>query len=543
MKSVKFSHKVATYGKIIALILIFSMVISAVTTAIGVRWQAREYSNQKSGIIKNENMIVALEMKILDKNLSSLFADVVYLAKTFRLPEIGRASFGNDRLTESWIAFSDSRKIYQQIVFIAPNGQEAIRIRYSSTGSSAVPPSQLDNVADSYYFKKTRLLQDDQIYLSKLDLATTGGEVDLPQDPVLRVSMNVFDDRGIFKGIIVLQYKASTLLRDFIESSNSAQGSIYLLNADGYYLVNRENPSQEFGFMFPGRQNVRFSFDFPSEWEQITEWLEGNLFTENGFYSYTSVQPQNRLAGSNATDGSNPVVSEDIRFFIVSFVPAASKTGIVFGPSLMHLIILTYQKQLWIHIILLVLTAATVLLIVINRQSFRVIQLYSRDSLTGAYTRRSGLDLLGSAYDKAVKNGEAVSLCYVDIDGLKSINDRLGHEVGDDLIQTVSSVFERCLRDADLIVRVGGDEFLLALTEADEPTAEAVWDTIRQEFERINRTGKKEYAISASHGICRIGTAGSETVAEAIKTADRIMYEEKNRMKTLAKKTEEGTPE
>ena len=83
---------------------------------------------------------------------------------------------------------------------------------------------------------------------------------------------------------------------------------------------------------------------------------------------------------------------------------------------------------------------------------------------------------------------------FIDINGLKEVNDYLGHEAGDELILSIVDIIKANIRDTDFVARLGGDEFLIIFNNTDEIGAENVWMRIHQGYERINENrGQKIY--------------------------------------------------
>jgi len=123
------------------------------------------------------------------------------------------------------------------------------------------------------------------------------------------------------------------------------------------------------------------------------------------------------------------------------------------------------------------------------------------DSLTKVYNRRSGIPKLSKMLDGIDSINVTMSLCYVDIDGLKQVNDALGHKYGDDLILTVIGVIKRLIREDDFVIRLGGDEFLIVFKNADINVAKNIWNRISEAYCEINKSLEKPYIISVSHGI------------------------------------------
>ena len=95
------------------------------------------------------------------------------------------------------------------------------------------------------------------------------------------------------------------------------------------------------------------------------------------------------------------------------------------------------------------------------------------DDLTGARRRGVGLEELQSEIDRARRTGRNLVAAFVDVDGLKAVNDGLGHAAGDTLLREVADGLKRHVRSYDLVVRLGGDEFLCALPGVNEAEVRA----------------------------------------------------------------------
>jgi len=114
---------------------------------------------------------------------------------------------------------------------------------------------------------------------------------------------------------------------------------------------------------------------------------------------------------------------------------------------------------------------------------------------------------------------------------LKSVNDNFGHQEGDKLLQQVSNVMQSSLRRNDMVVRLGGDEFLLILPQSDEEAAEKIWNRVREKLKQLSKSNDKDYEISVSHGSAEYSSDYKKSLDQLINKADRAMYEEKKKMK------------
>lgn len=158
-------------------------------------------------------------------------------------------------------------------------------------------------------------------------------------------------------------------------------------------------------------------------------------------------------------------------------------------------------------------------------------EIITRDSLTNLYNRRFVDERLPSDIVKATLNHVPLSICFIDLDHFKSINDRHGHKVGDLAIKAASAVIARNLSpDSDWAARYGGDEFLLCFNHADEDRATQVAERIEKEMEKFTQEAAGEISgLSISFGIATMHDTPM-TAEELIHMADQRMYSAK-RMK------------
>jgi len=136
------------------------------------------------------------------------------------------------------------------------------------------------------------------------------------------------------------------------------------------------------------------------------------------------------------------------------------------------------------------------------------------DQLTGAYHRELGKVALGREIARARRADGRFVLAFIDVDGLKAINDRDGHAAGDTLLQEVVRTIKGRLRSFDLIVRYGGDEFVCGLSGTDTKEARVRFDEIASTLEHDSRIG-------ISVGL--VGLEPGDTAALLTERADKAM--------------------
>jgi two-component system cell cycle response regulator len=156
------------------------------------------------------------------------------------------------------------------------------------------------------------------------------------------------------------------------------------------------------------------------------------------------------------------------------------------------------------------------------------------DDLTGLYNRRGFADL-GEQYLKlARRTARGVAMVFVDLDRFKTINDSLGHHVGDRALQKTADILKATFRRSDIVARLGGDEFAVLALEASGESAEALVDRLRERFREFNETSREPYRISVSIGMCRLDVDVMARLEDLLAEADRAMYEEKRGKQRVA---------
>ncbi len=160
-----------------------------------------------------------------------------------------------------------------------------------------------------------------------------------------------------------------------------------------------------------------------------------------------------------------------------------------------------------------------------TKNEFNDFQLLAEtDELTGLLTRASGMKRLEKTYRKAFANYRNFVICFIDLNHLKYINDRFGHEAGDITIKTVAKVIKNELRDTDYAFRYGGDEFVVVFDNCKMQDARSAWQRIGKAIEVINLKQKFEYDISVSHGMASHHQNRRLNLAKLLKLADQEMY-------------------
>ena len=475
-----------------------------------------------------EQRVVKLENDFMGREFSMVLSDLHYLHHAFENELLDTNRYVN--VAANWAEFSTQRRIYDQIRYIDANGDEKIRIDFSEKGGYVVPAKDLQNKKDRYYFTETVILNEESVYVSPLDLNIEQGKIEIPYKPMIRLSTTVYDEKGKLQGIIVLNYLADYMLSGFRNLANNSQGEIILLNANGYSLSS-SNPENDWNFMFDEKKEKTFEHEFPNEWKSIIE-NKSQFTTEKGLITVTPVVLSLKFNADKMNNHDQQIILGDGSWYIVSKIERTQKNVELFNDNVWAMGLDVFAKNVYYFILIGIISGIVGFLVYVNRKTYSRIKYYSEfDPLTKTFNRRAGIAKLNELFPSDDRRQFLVSLCFIDINGLKEVNDTLGHKLGDELIITVADIIKRTIREQDFLVRLGGDEFLIVFNGIGIDMAEKIWERIIQEYNKINTTEDRAYLISVSHGVVDFDNKQKTHVDDLISAADEKMYHEKQIIK------------
>jgi diguanylate cyclase (GGDEF)-like protein len=163
----------------------------------------------------------------------------------------------------------------------------------------------------------------------------------------------------------------------------------------------------------------------------------------------------------------------------------------------------------------------------IVRQAEELERLATTDGMTGIYNRRHFLTLADLEWNRTYRYNRPLSFLIFDVDYFKSINDKYGHQAGDEVIIHLANVAGSCKRTPDVLARIGGEEFALLLPETDLPHAQIVAERLRREIAAHPLTMASEsIPATVSIGIAA-RSAKMSNISELMRAADKALYEAK----------------
>jgi diguanylate cyclase (GGDEF)-like protein len=157
----------------------------------------------------------------------------------------------------------------------------------------------------------------------------------------------------------------------------------------------------------------------------------------------------------------------------------------------------------------------------------RIQELANRDSLTGLYNRRYAQELIDHHVHLKDRNGRPLAMALIDLDHFKQVNDQYGHAVGDRVLQTFAQQARQATRDADIVARWGGEEFLIVMPETSADGAALLVERLREALSAVavsDAVPALRIAFSAGITAHRAGEHTDQTVHRA----DEALYEAKS---------------
>jgi PAS domain S-box-containing protein len=284
--------------QVIQLTVLLGLAFS-VLLAIPFGFYEREESEHDLRLLQVEQeRVIKLAVSTIHQEMDAVLSDLRYLSQhnaiRNHLAYDSRASRLD--LAAEYLGLAKQKRLYDQVRFIGLDGREVVRVDFKDGRPEAVADSDLRNTFDRYYFEESLWLSPGQIYVSPLDLNLGEGTVDKVPNPVIRFATPVADGQGLIRGMVVLSYLGQRL-RDKLGALEGQAGRIWLLNAQGYWLMGA-SAEDEWVFMYPERPQHSLAGLSPRLWKQMESEHSGVHQSAASWIRFERIYP---LRGENAT--------------------------------------------------------------------------------------------------------------------------------------------------------------------------------------------------------------------------------------------------
>jgi diguanylate cyclase (GGDEF)-like protein len=469
-------------------------------------------------------------------------------------------------LAATFTALMAVRPEYSQVRLISASqhGLELVRIDRDGAQLTPVDEAFLQEKAHHHYVFKSLNLAFGEVNLSDIRLNDEQGAHSALGQPTVRVATPILASDGVVKGVIVISLDLNTVF-DRLKLNLPSPYEAYLSNHWGDFLIHPDS-SQTFGFE-TGRR-ILIQNEFPLVTELIAEEkvnavasLEGielgsgslvsafvrlpfGDLSPNRFVILGLARPVQDVVRATQQTGWKTVQLMGL-LAALALVLASVVSRVVTGAlKSMVTAVGNFSRSQTISVLpskrqdeigLLARSLNEMQTTIVNnlrqlKESQQSLEhLAQHDALTGLPNRTLFNDRLSRAVTQARRDRTPAALLFVDLDGFKAVNDRQGHHMGDWLLASVATRMLGCVREADTIGRIGGDEFVVLLASIEQAqdavlVAEKIRATLKKPFEGEGLT----LHISASIGVAIFPEHGDSDMSLS-RSADKAMYQSKAR--------------
>jgi len=324
--------------QIVLFTLLLGLAFSALLAIPFVVYYRAESSNHLSLLQAEQGRIIKLAANTIHQEVDAVLSDLRYLSQHNELRHyLAQANPSNRlELAREYLVLSSQKHTYDQLRYIGLDGRERVRVNYNDGRPEIVADADLQDKHDRHYYMETLRLSPGQIYVSPPDLNIEQGAVEQPLKPVIRYAVPVVDDQGLIRGMVVLNYMAQRL-RNKLSALEGQAGKVWLLNAEGYWLMG-PTPEDEWGFALPARSQRSLARQFPRLWQQMDAEKSGVHQTTTSWIHFERVYPLlGGIAPAGVTDFAKPVDAD--RYFLTIAVELPQST--------LQAANLVLLKQLW----------------------------------------------------------------------------------------------------------------------------------------------------------------------------------------------------
>ncbi len=472
--------------------------------------------------------VIEASSNILQEQVTSSISDFDLLASSVTdiASNYSSAEDAKKAIDALLIYFSNFNTEYSNIALVSPNGVEISRVDINNSG--ILQDNSQTSYLNSSVFSKSTVLAEGTILVSIAEnniVDPTDDNNSASNYIILSTPLFV---NGELSGILLINYDTSTLFDSIDGMSDNFSTNVDILDNSGF-LISTTSDHTSYGF----EKNQSFSDVYPQEWSMLVRNKDNTveqIITDNGMFTYDKLDLE-KLASEHLADDINVIFESPTIYLITTTLKSDGFENIFIDTSRENILYTLSNNFFYVGLIFLI-SSISATLAYYRQVSLKRIQYNSDyDSLANTYNRRAGMQLLRNMLNSETSSHLPVSICFLDINGLKEVNDILGHQFGDELIVTIANTINKKIHTHDIFMRVGGDEFVLVLKNTTSEEAESLWLKIMEAFSNINEIENRAYNISLSHGIIEYNFDDDSHLDEVLVQADAKMYETKKIIK------------
>lgn len=239
---------------------------------------------------------------VISNTFATVDSDLLFLSREQTLqglltPTATSARPVRDHLTKDLLSFAEAKGTFDRILLFDTKGQPLLGVGFADGKAAELASDQL--LLYPTDFEQTFALSAEQVFVSPLELRTEDGRVSIPVTPVIRFSTPTFDQNGLKRGVLQMDYLAADFLQDARRTVVGSMGEFFLTNDRGFYFIHPDR-NQEWGSMFETMQENSFAANFPVAWAQIAQGGFGQFRADDCLVSYLTVFPLREIEVARA---------------------------------------------------------------------------------------------------------------------------------------------------------------------------------------------------------------------------------------------------
>lgn len=321
--------------------------LGAMAMAYLYRWEAgAERERKQSG----DGYTVNLAAQSLAERLLPIRTDMLLLADQTAGQSclLTQGALDCEALEALYLKFAQRISAYTQVRLLDLAGRELARVERDGNGVRVIPRPELQDKSGRYYVRQGLARGRDEIYVSPFDLNVERGVIEQPPKPTIRFAAPLFDEVGVTRGLLVINYRGEHLLRRLAQFDTVDGARVFLANGDGFWLRG-PRPEDEWGFMLAERKERGLARAYPRLWQAMrTSPGNGRMIVAGDLFTWQAVAPQAILAApgqimdSQVGAGAGQTAGES--WFVVVHRPATAFLSDSNG--LAHKLVLAYAGLL-----------------------------------------------------------------------------------------------------------------------------------------------------------------------------------------------------
>jgi len=242
--------------------------LSAIAAGIFAAIYHEGVKNDTTELMAKENSKVKLQSQLVTRDFQPVISDLMVFATQTSSHLVNYSDRPQQQtLAQEYQILAEYKKLYHRIQLLDQTGKESIRVDFMGNQSPIAKQVNSPTVKDNLDLKQLYSLAKGEVYISPLFLDFDQSKANQTPKPLITFGTPIFNSQGQKQGVLIFQHFGEKILQNFSKPTRNYLSESMLLNGEGFCLKGT-NPAEEWGFMYPERQNQTFKNRFASGWQK-----------------------------------------------------------------------------------------------------------------------------------------------------------------------------------------------------------------------------------------------------------------------------------